>query len=118
MSKTPPAKPTVESIMKECELEVKRGLGAKSLGKEARYFWVTTYTNSITERLQQKDADWTKDRIRILPVSRKLGKVAAALTSGKVVPLWAAEAAAVAIKADPKCPSGPRRGGYCDIVPL
>ena len=118
MSKTPPAKPTVESIMKECEKEVKRGLGTKSLGKEARKFWVTSYTNSIAERLQQKDADWNKDRIRVLPVSRKLGKVAAALTSGKVVPKWAAEAAAVAIKADPKCPSGPRRGGYCDIVSL
>ena len=116
MAKKPPAKPTVESILKECAKEVKRGLGRKGLGKEARKFWTETYTETIGKALED-GGDWTRDRVRVLPVSRKLGKVAAALTTGKIVPKWAAEAAAVAVKADPKCPTDPGAGGYCDFQP-
>jgi hypothetical protein len=113
MAKKVAEPPTVESILKECAKEVKKGLGRMRLGKDARAFWVETYTATIQQQLDN-GGDWTKDRVRVLPVSKKLGKVAAALTSGKVVPKWAAEAAAVAVKSDPKCPSV-GEGGYCDF---
>jgi len=115
MAKKVAEQPTVESIMKECAKEVKKGLGRIRLGREARQFWVDTYTVTIGQQLEA-GSDWTRDRVRVLPVSKKLGKVAAALTSGKVVPKWAAEAASVAVKADPKCPSV-GEGGYCDFPP-
>ena len=117
MAKKPAEKPTVASVMKECLKEVKKGLGAKKLGSQARQFWQETYEETIGKQLEQPGADWNKDKIRVLPISKKLGKVAAALTTGKVVPKWAAEAASVAVKADPKCPTPPGAGGYCDFQP-
>jgi hypothetical protein len=105
--------PTVESIMKECGKEVRKGLGGKRLSKAARQFWVDTYMKSIAKALQN-GGDWYKDRKRVLPVSRKLGKVANALTTGGIVLLWAAEAASVAVRADPGCPAV-GAGGYCEV---
>jgi hypothetical protein len=52
MAKKPPAKPTVESILKECAKEVKRGLGRKGLGREASKFWTETYTETIGKALE------------------------------------------------------------------
>jgi hypothetical protein len=106
--------PTVESIMAECEKEIRRGLGKKRVGKDARTFWDTKYRASITTQLSTPGSNWLRDRKRVLPVSRKLGKIAAVLAHGNVIPLWAAEAASVAVKSDPKCP-GVGAGGYCDI---
>ena len=114
MSKKPPP-PSVESIMKECEKEVKKGLGKKRMGKDARAFWTDAYKSTIAKRLRE-GGNWQRDRVRVLPVSKKLGKVAAALATGDVIPRWAAEAASVAVKADPKCPTGPGEGGYCDFA--
>jgi hypothetical protein len=105
--------PTVESIMKECGKEVRKGLGGKRLSKAARTYWVDVYADSIAQALKA-GGNWTTDRKRVLPVSRKLGKVAAALTTGGIVLQWAAEAASVAVKSDPTCP-GPGSGGYCEV---
>lgn len=106
--------PTVDSILKECEKKVKSGLGKKRMSRDARDFWETEYRVSIATQLGTPGADWLKDRKRVLPVAKKLGKVAAALATGKIVLKWAAEAASVAVKRDPGCP-GAGSGGYCDI---
>jgi hypothetical protein len=103
---------TVESIMKECEKEVRKGLGSKKLSAGALQYWTTVYAESIDKQLK-KGGNWESDKTRVLPVARKLGKVAAALTSKGMVLKWAAEAAAVAVMADPGCPVG--GGGYCEI---
>lgn len=103
---------TVKSIMKECRKEISKGLGQKRLSKEAYKFWFRTYRKAITKQLK-RGGNWPVDRRRVLPVSRKLGKVAAALATGNIVLRWAAEAAAVAVKSDPGCPVG--AGGYCDF---
>jgi hypothetical protein len=114
MSKKRPAKPpTVESILKECEKTMKQGLGKKRLSKAARKFWTDAYTKSISDQLAG-GGDWYEDRERVLPVAKKLGKVAAALSTGQIVLTWAAEAAAVAVKSDPSCAVG--AGGWCEIA--
>jgi hypothetical protein len=113
MAKKKPA-PTVASILKECQAKVKSGLGKKRLSKKAREFWTDEYTKSIAKQLGTPGSNWLVDRKRVLPVAKKLGKVAAALATGQIVLLWAAEAAAAAVKKDPGCP-GAGAGGYCDI---
>lgn len=105
--------PTVESIKKECAEEVRKGLGRKRLTKAARDYWDGIYTKSIQDALNN-GGDWSQDRKRVLPVARKLGKVANALTTKNLVMKWAAEAASVAVKADPGCPSV-GAGGYCEV---
>lgn len=112
--KKPAPAPTVQSILAECEKQVKSGLGKKRLSKQARKFWTDEYTASITKQLAAPGSNWLSDRKRVLPVAKKLGKVAAALATGKIVLLWAADAASVAVKSDPGCPTA-GTGGYCDI---
>ncbi len=111
--KKPVPPPTVDSIMRECETETRKGLGRKRLSAAARQYWDDNHRLSIQTNLA-KGADWLVDRKKTLPVSRKLGKVAATLTSGGIVLLWAAKAAHVAVKGDPGCP-GLGSGGYCDF---
>jgi hypothetical protein len=110
----PPSEPTVESILAECTTEVKRGLGKKRVSAAAREYWVTESRRSIADRLEM-GGNWLVDRRRALPVARKMGKVAAALATGNLVLLWAAEAAAEAVQSDPGCPGPPGSGGYCDF---
>lgn len=105
--------PTVDSILKECEGQVKSGLGRKRMSKQARQHWEVEYRASIAKALKG-GGNWLSDRKRVLPVAKKLGKVAAALSTGKIVLLWAAEAASVAVQNDPGCP-GAGAGGYCEI---
>src|SRR5829696_7113986 len=115
MSKKPGKKsapPTVESIMAECEKQVRSGLRGKRLSRQAREFWEDGYRASITKQLAAPGSNWLVDRQRVLPVAKKLGKVAAALATGKIVLLWAADAAATAVRADPGCPGGAGSGGY------
>ena len=112
--KKPAPAPTVESILAECEKQVKSGLGKKRLSKKAREFWTDEYTKSITKQLGTAGSNWLSDRKRVLPVAKKLGKVAAALASGNIVLLWAADAASVAVKKIPGARSS-GAGGYCDI---
>jgi len=112
--KPAPPPPTVESIMSECEKQVRSGLGKKRLSRQAREFWEDEYRKSIGAQLARPGSDWLVDRKRVLPVAKKLGKVAAALATGKIVLLWAADAAATAVKSDPGCP-GAGAGGYCEI---
>ena len=112
--KKPQAPPTVESILKECIKEVKKGLGPKRPSAESRKFWIDNSRVSIATALAN-GGDWSQDRKNVLPTARKMGKVAAALATGKIVLLWAAEAAAEAVQADPRCPGGPGSGGYCDF---
>ncbi len=107
--------PTVESVLEECRKKVKSGLGKSRMSRGAREFWEKKYRDSIGKQLGTPGADWLRDRKRVLPIAKKLGKVAAALSTGKIVLLWAAEAAAVAVKRDPRCPLPPGAGGYCDI---
>lgn len=106
--------PTVESILKECTKEVKKGLGPKRPSAESRKFWTDAARKSIAAALAA-GGDWDTDKKNVLPTARKMGKVAAALASGKIVLLWAAEAAAEAVQSDPRCPGGPGAGAYCDF---
>lgn len=105
---------TVDEVIEECAKKVRSGLGRKRVSAAARTYWETEYRASITHQLKQPGANWTKDRLRVLPVAKKLGKVAAALSTGNIVLRWAAEAASVAVQADPGCP-GVGSGGFCDI---
>ncbi len=106
--------PTVESILKECIKEVKKGLGAKRPSADARKFWIDKCRVSIATQLSA-GGNWEADKKNVLPTARKMGKVAAALATGKIVLMWAAAAAADAVQADPRCPGGPGGGGYCDF---
>jgi hypothetical protein len=109
-TKTPP---TVDSILEECTVQVRRGLGKKRVSKQARAYWIDNGRRSIKAALDG-GADWNKDRKNVLPTARKLGKVAAVLANGGIVLKWAAEAAAEAVQNDPRCP-GVGSGGYCDF---
>ena len=112
--KKTPAPPTVDSILKECIKEVKKGLGQKRASPAARKFWIDNCTISIGAQLAA-GADWNADKKNVLPTARKMGKVAAALATGKIVLFWAAVAAAEAVQQDPRCPGGPGSGAYCDF---
>ena len=116
MAKKQKAKPvpTVDSILKECIKEGKKGLGAKRASAKARKYWIDESRISIAKQLTM-GGDWNSDKKNVLQTARKMGKVAAALATGKIVLAWAAEAAAKAVENDPRCPSGPGRGGYCDF---
>lgn len=114
MAKKKKPNPTVASVLEECRVKVKSGLGRKRLSRKAREFWTDEYTKSIATQLATPGSNWLVDRKRVLPVAKKLGKVAAALATGQIVLLWAAEAAANAVKKDPGCP-GAGSGGYCNI---
>jgi hypothetical protein len=105
---------TVESILKECIKEVKKGLGVKRPSADARKYWIDSSRVSIAATLAA-GGDWNVDKKNVLPTAKKMGKVAAALATGKIVLLWAAEAAAVAVQNDPRCPGGPGSGAYCDF---
>ena len=106
-------KPTVESVLEECTRAVKTGLGQKKAGSAAANFWITRATPKIKFQLDS-GVNWNHAKKRVLPTAKKMGKVAAVLAGDrKVIPLWAAEAAAVAVKNDPKCPGGPGSGGFC-----
>ncbi len=105
--------PTVDSILAECITEVRKGLGTKRASAKARKYWVDKSRVSITNQLTM-GGDWNADKKNVLPTAKKMGKVAAALASGKIVLLWAAEAAGEAVRADPRCP-GQGGGGYCDF---
>lgn len=106
--------PTVNSILAECIKEVKKGLGAKRPSADARKYWIDNSKVSIAATLA-RGRDWNVDKKNVLPTARKMGKVAAALATGKIVLKWAAEAAAVAVQADPRCPADPGGGAYCDF---
>jgi hypothetical protein len=112
--KKPAPPPTVDSILAECEKQVRSGLGKKRMSRQAREFWEDEYRKSITAQLAKAGSNWLVDRKRVLPVAKKLGKVAAALATGQIVLLWAADAAATAVQSDPGCP-GAGAGGYCNI---
>jgi len=103
--------PTVQSILKELEEGMRKGLGKKRLSKAARTYLTARYTASVTKQLADK-ADWEKARKRVLKVAKKLGAVAKVLSDGKIVMKWAAEAAADAVVNDPKC-LGMGAGRWC-----
>jgi hypothetical protein len=112
--KKTPVPPTVDSILAECIKEVKKGLGKKRPSPEARKYWIDNCTVSIANQLS-KGGDWNSDKKNVLPTAKKMGKVAAALATGKIVLFWAAVAAAEAVQQDPRCPGGPGSGAYCDF---
>ena len=105
--------PPFEEVLEECIAAVKRGLGRKRAGAQAKEFWITRATPNIKRQL--KRVKWEQAKKRALPTAAKMGGVAAVLTGKlEIVPLWAAKAAAQAVKKDPKCPNpGPGRGGFC-----
>ena len=104
---------TVESVLAECTKAIKSGLGTKTAGADARKFWLARFTPNIKTQLGL-GVDWNQAKKRVLPTAKKMGKVAAVLAGErKVIPLWAAEAAAVAVRNDPKCPGQPGSGGFC-----
>ena len=102
----------VRRILRECSERVRAGVGTKSVGQKARKYWTVRGLRSIRKQVNS-NVDWEQAKKRVLPTAKKMGKVAAALTGDtlNVIPLWAAEAAAVAVKNDPKCPAG--AGGFC-----
>lgn len=119
MAKTTTTKPTasekkdlVKRILDECTAAILAGVGTKTVGAKARSHWLKGGLKNIKIQVAAK-VDWDKARKRVLPTAKKMGRVAAALTGDlRIIPLWAAEAAAVAVKRDPKCP-GSGRGGFC-----
>ena len=113
MAKKKKNPPTVEDVMNECRQKVKQGLGGKKLTKAASDYWETNHYTAI-KKMIDGGANWDTDKKNVLPVAKKLGKVAKALTDKGKVLLWAAEAAHVAVKADPRCPPI-GAGGYCDF---
>ena len=113
MSKTPRPPATVKEILADFTTAVKAGLGNKTAGKAAKDFWINKATPNIQQQVNN-NVDWEAAKKRALPTAKKMGKVAAVLAGErKVIPLWAAEAASVAVKNDPKCPNNPGRGGFC-----
>jgi hypothetical protein len=106
----------VRRILQECSAKILQGVGAKSVGQQARKYWTRRGTRNIRKQVNN-NVDWEKAKIRVLPIAKKMGKVAAALTGDKltVIPPWAAKAAFEAVKHDPKCPPNPGigRGGFC-----
>lgn len=106
----------VQRILKECTAAVLTGVGTKTVGEKARTHWKTRGLRSIRKQVE-KNVDWELAKKRVLPTATKMGKVAAALTGDKlrVIPIWAAKAAAIAVRKDPKCPpnAGVARGGFC-----
>ena len=108
------ANPTVDSILAECREAVAKGLGKKRLSRKASDYWETEHRSAI-ERELERGGDWHRDRKKALPVARKLGKVAAALTDRTIVLFWAAKAAHMAVRADTQCSRNGMRGGYCDF---
>lgn len=113
-SKKGPVVHTAESILEECAKQVRQGLGKKRVSKAAKDYWIDNASRSIASQLAN-GGNWTVDKKRVLPIAKKMGKVAAALATGNLVLLWAAEAAAEAVQADPGCPGGLGAGGYCDF---
>jgi len=106
--------PPFEDVLEECIDAVKKGLGSKRAGAKAKEYWISKASPKIKKQL--KKVKWEQAKKRVLPTAKKMGAVAAALTGDQeIVPLWAAEAAADAVKHDPKCPPtpGPGRGGFC-----
>ena len=99
----------MNKVLDECIDAVQKGLGRKRAGAQAKAHWIGKATPNIKKQL--KKVKWEQAKKRVLPTATKMGGVAAVLT-GKlaVVPLWAAEAAARAVKNDPKCPRPPGKG--------
>jgi hypothetical protein len=111
MTKTEQRKELVRQILKECSTAVEDGVGNKTVGAAARRFWVTRGTRSIARQVK-RGTNWNQAKKRVLPSAKKMGKLAAVLAGDlKVIPPWAAEGAAAAIRHDRKCPPG--RGGFC-----
>ena len=105
-------KELVQRILKECTAAILEGLGTKLVGASARKHWLKGGLKNIKIQVGQ-EVDWDAARKRVLPTAKKMGRVAAVLTGElRIIPLWAAEAAAVAVKRDPKCP-GVAQGGFC-----
>jgi hypothetical protein len=109
-----PKKATATSILAECKAAVEKGLGKKRLSAAAEKNWRTSYKRMISKEIKRRPGEWPNDRRNVLRVAKKLGKVAAALSDGKIVLMWAAEAAAIAVRADVGCPVSGGGGGYCD----
>jgi hypothetical protein len=103
--------PTVKSVLKELEEEMRKGLGKKKLSGGAKTYWTGLYTQSVTDRLG-KGGNWEAEKKRVLKAAKKLGAVARVLTDGKNVSKTTAELAADAISKYPGCP-GPGGGGWC-----
>lgn len=106
--------PKFEDVLDECIDAVQEGLGRKRAGAAAKSYWIKKATPNIKKQLTK--LKWEQAKKRVLPTATKMGGVAAVLTGElAVVPLWAAEAAAVAVRNDPKCPRSPGkgRGGFC-----
>ena len=103
---------SLESILRDCDKAVRKGLGDKRPSEAALSWWSNAYRRSFTAQLNA-GGDWDSARPRVLAVAEKLGKVAAALSNGPIVLTWAAEAAAIAVKADPGCPSTVGAGSFC-----
>lgn len=107
-------KKLVRLILKECTKAVKSGVGSKSVGEKARKHWLKGGTKNIKKQVDDPKMVWSDARKRVLPTAKKMGRVAAVLAGArKVIPQWAAEAAAVAVKNDPHCPGGGGQGGFC-----
>jgi hypothetical protein len=108
-----PKPATANSVLNECQAAFEKGLGHKAhLTEAATAKWRKIYRVMIKRALAERPGQWDKDKKNVLRVAKKLGKVAAALSEGPIVLMWAMEAASIAVRADPGCPVA--QGRYCD----
>jgi hypothetical protein len=106
---------TVDAILAECREAVQRGLGRKVLTKKAADYWEEGHRQAVARMfVNGQSPNWDSEKKHVLPLARRLGRVAAGLANKGLVLLWAAEAAHDAIRKDPRCPKT-GRGGYCDF---
>ena len=94
------ARPGIDAILRECELARLDGLGDKRLTEAARQWWAGLFDRGVRAKLEA-GGDWQADRDAVLAAARKMAQVAAALTSQRLIMVWAAEAAAAALVHDP-----------------
>lgn len=103
---------TLEAILVECALEVGRGVaGAATISDAARKFWHSDFRKSIKNALR-KGERWKIGRLKVKPLSVKMGTHAASLAKSGVIGKAEAKTAADAIKKDPTC-GPPGSGKFC-----
>jgi hypothetical protein len=102
---------TLEGILIECALEVGRGIGTTAtISDAARKYWHSDFRRSIKKALRQGER-WKIGRLKVKPLSVKMGAHAASIAKG-VIGKAEAKTAADAIKKDPTC-GPPGSGKFC-----
>jgi hypothetical protein len=103
---------TLEAILIECALEVGRGVASTAtISDAARKYWHSEFRRTIKKALREGER-WKKGRLKVKPLSVKMGAHAASLAKSGVIGKAEAKTAADAIKIDPTC-GPPGSGKFC-----